>query len=140
MKGTYLLVMTLPEDIAIRVGKQGLIKFQKGYYTYIGSALNGLEQRIQRHLRSQKKIHWHIDYLLPHMKIIEILYKENTQKDECRIAHLFEESFSHVRGFGCSDCACQSHLFYGSVEAFHQVTVSLQMERYDFSVKNKTLV
>jgi Uri superfamily endonuclease len=47
MKGTYLLVMELHEDTSIMVGKHRIIHFKKGYYVYVGSALNGLEQRIQ---------------------------------------------------------------------------------------------
>ncbi len=61
MKGVYLLVMELPKNTSVMVGKHRLVHFQKGYYVYVGSALNGLEQRIERHLRKQKKIHWHID-------------------------------------------------------------------------------
>jgi Uri superfamily endonuclease len=79
MKGNYLLIMTLPKDTSVMVGKQGMLHFTKGCYAYVGSALNGLEQRIQRHLRTDKKTHWHIDYLLPFTEIIEILYKENSE-------------------------------------------------------------
>ncbi|MFP4052091.1 MAG: GIY-YIG nuclease family protein, partial [Thermoplasmata archaeon] len=64
MKGIYTLVIELKEDKVIEVGAIGNIDFDKGYYVYVGSAQNGLEARIERHLSDEKKIHWHIDYLL----------------------------------------------------------------------------
>ncbi len=130
MKGTYLLVMTLPHDTALSIGRHGRIHFQKGNYAYVGSALNGLEQRIARHLRNNKKTHWHIDYLLPFAEIVEIFYKENAQRDECRIAQVLDRTFEGIPGFGCSDCSCPSHLFFGSKDALRQTAASLQMELY----------
>ena len=64
LKGTYCLLIHLKQDSKITIGKLGEKNFQKGYYIYVGSALNSLKTRIQRHLRKEKKIHWHIDYLL----------------------------------------------------------------------------
>jgi len=130
MKGSYLLVMELRSDASIQIGKHGLIDFQKGYYVYVGSALNGLEQRIKRHLREQKKIHWHIDYLLPFTRVVDIFYRENTRREECTIAQEFERNFSGVPGFGCSDCSCKSHLFHGSLDAIENVAISVPMETY----------
>ena len=130
MKGTYLLIMMPPEETSIKVGKLGAIHFKKGSYAYVGSALNGLDQRIQRHLRTDKKVHWHIDYLLPFTEIVEILYKENDKKEECRIAQVLERNFTHIPGFGCSDCSCRSHLFYGSSKEIIQRVKTLQMRSY----------
>jgi Uri superfamily endonuclease len=96
MKGTYLLFMKLHKDTSILVGKHGILHFKKGCYVYVGSALNGLEQRIQRHLSTNKKIHWHIDYLLPFTEIVEILYKENTRRGECAIARMFKKNFTNI--------------------------------------------
>ena len=64
MKGSYLLLIELKDKETIQIGKLGKIDFMKGFYVYIGSAINGLEQRINRHLRKEKKLHWHIDFLL----------------------------------------------------------------------------
>ncbi|MFA5102899.1 MAG: GIY-YIG nuclease family protein [Candidatus Thermoplasmatota archaeon] len=130
MKGTYLLVLELQNKTSLPIGKLGLVDFQKGNYVYVGSALNGLEQRIQRHLRSQKKTHWHIDYLLPHTKIMDVFYKEGTRREECMIASVFEKNLLGISGFGCSDCSCNSHLFRGSLDAIGTVAASVSMERY----------
>jgi Uri superfamily endonuclease len=130
MKGTYLLVMTLPKDSSVTVGKKGILHFQKGCYAYVGSALNGLEQRIERHLRHHKRNHWHIDYLLPFTEIVEIFYTENTRKEECRIAKVLNRRFENIPGFGCSDCACTSHLFSGSYQDIVRIIDSLNMTPY----------
>jgi Uri superfamily endonuclease len=130
MKGTYLLIMILPKDVSLVVGKHGLLHFKKGCYAYVGSALNGLDQRIQRHLRADKKTHWHIDYLLPFTEIVEIFYKENNRREECSIAQDLERNFTSIPGFGCSDCSCKSHLFYGSFDKIIQIVPSLHMKMY----------
>jgi len=130
MKGAYLLIMTLLKNTSVMVGKREVIYFRKGCYVYVGSALNGLDHRIQRHLKTDKKIHWHIDYLLPFTKIVEILYKENNQKEECIIAQFLERNFASIPGFGCSDCSCESHLFYDPSKEIMKVVKNLQMRSY----------
>jgi Uri superfamily endonuclease len=55
LKGTYCLIIQLRDDTIIEVGKKGSINFKKGYYVYVGSALNSLETRLKRHLSSKKK-------------------------------------------------------------------------------------
>jgi len=113
MKGSYILLIKLEEDKNIRIGKLGSIFFKKGYYAYIGSALNGINQRVNRHLKKNKKMHWHIDYLLKHSEIIKIYFKESKNKEECKISKSFI-NFKQINGFGCSDCKCNSHLFFSS--------------------------
>lgn len=130
MKGTYLLVMKLDKDALIQVGKRGVLGFKKGDYVYVGSALHGLDHRIRRHLRSEKKTHWHIDYLRPSTKVIAIFYKENTEKEECIIAEFLERRFENIPRFGCSDCSCESHLFSGSSQEISQVARTLGMKPY----------
>jgi Uri superfamily endonuclease len=112
MKGIYALIIKLNKDTGITVGKLGPINFKKGYYTYIGSALNSLEGRIKRHLRKDKKIRWHIDYLLIEAQITEILFFETKEKLECKFAKEIQKNLESIKNFGCSDCSCKGHLFY----------------------------
>ena len=112
MRGSYALIAELNKGSKIKVGKLGLINFNKGYYIYVGSALNGLEARINRHLRKNKKIYWHIDYLLKKAKVKEVFYKKGLKKEECVLAKEMGKHFMSVKDFGCSDCKCRSHLFY----------------------------
>jgi Uri superfamily endonuclease len=113
MKGSYILLIKLENDQVIKIGKLGEISFKKGFYLYIGSALNGLKNRLNRHFKINKKIHWHIDYLLKSGKIINAYYKESNVKEECDIVNNFENKLRPIQGFGCSDCRCKTHLFYG---------------------------
>lgn len=136
MRGSYLLVMELKNTKTIPVGKLGKIDFKKSYYIYVGSALNGLDQRIQRHLRKQKKTHWHIDYLLNYAKIVNIFYKQNELKEECFIARILEKELSAIPGFGCSDCSCKSHLFYSSYEEIKNAISNLEMKQYLINAKS----
>ena len=114
MKGIYFLILECLNDTKIKVGRLGEINFKKGYYIYIGSALNNLEKRIERHLRKKKKIHWHIDYLTTNenFRIIKIYYLKTNEKIECEIAKEFEKYFYFIKNFGNSDCKDNSHLFY----------------------------
>jgi Uri superfamily endonuclease len=112
MKGVYALILELSSDERIHVGKLGEISFRKGYYAYIGSAQRNIEPRIERHLRLKKKLHWHIDHLTSHAKVLEVYGIEGDKRMECNIAHRLKKHLESVEGFGCSDCRCSSHLFY----------------------------
>ena len=114
LKGTYCLIIHLSKDTTIEVGKRGSINFGKGYYVYVGSALNSLESRLKRHLSHNKKLFWHVDYLLEcsNAVIDEIVYVVDENKWECVLASEISKKGVEVRSFGCSDCKCSSHLFY----------------------------
>jgi len=133
MKGSYILLIEAKKDMNIIIGKLGKIFFKKGFYVYIGSALNSLESRINRHLRSNKKIHWHIDYLLKYGDIIDVFYKENLKREECKISGEFEKKLHFLKGFGCSDCKCNSHLFYGTYDEIINIIKKLKMKKYTFN-------
>ncbi|NOQ37998.1 DUF123 domain-containing protein, partial [archaeon] len=64
MKGVYVLIVKVDKDIQEKIGALGKIRFCRGTYAYVGSAQNGLEKRIARHLSKKKSLFWHIDYLL----------------------------------------------------------------------------
>jgi Uri superfamily endonuclease len=119
MKGTYVLIIENNADTKIEIGKIGLIAFRKGFYAYVGSALAGLEQRIGRHLRdvgNNKKLHWHIDYLLanPTVEIKEVICVETGARNECEIAVHINQHLVAIAHFGCTDCSCTSHLFFST--------------------------
>ena len=130
MKGSYILLVKLDESKTIQIGKIGIITFKKGFYAYVGSALNGLEQRINRHLRRDKKNYWHVDYLLNYGEIVDIFYNVNDTREECNFVKKFEERLPLVSNFGCSDCNCKSHLFYGSKIQIINIINSLEMFQY----------
>jgi len=115
IKGVYQLHLRLDKPKRIRVGKLGVFTFPAGRYIYTGSAMNGLIGRLRRHLKKRKKLHWHIDYLLRHAKIETIFVLETGERVECQLNSLtlsLPNAKVIVKGFGCSDCRCSSHLVY----------------------------
>ncbi len=117
LKGTYCILMYLNSDAVIAVGGLGEIDFQKGYYVYVGSALNSLIPRIKRHLSQDKKLHWHIDHFLNHknVEVINVLYVVDDHKWECKLVDEIAKRGLQIKNFGCSDCKCDSHLFYFNI-------------------------
>ena len=113
MKGSYTLLINLPEHERIRVGGLGTVDFSSGCYAYVGSAMGGFKSRLSRYLRNDKKPHWHIDYLLNNeeVELTSIYTIESGEQLECRIAKRVARHGTPVPRFGCSDCKCASHLF-----------------------------
>jgi Uri superfamily endonuclease len=116
LRGTYCLCISLGTPLEMEIGALGMIGFDPGLYVYVGSALNGLEARVRRHLRTSRgdyrATHWHIDYLLrePEVEIGGVYVLLSERREECRIAGEVMRSGASVKGFGCSDCRCESHL------------------------------
>lgn len=113
MKGSYCLVVELDAEKTIKIGRKlGKLNFKEGYYVYVGSAMNSLTARINRHLSDEKKLHWHIDYLLRKSIITDVIYAESTEKNECKLSNYLSKKTRSIKDFGCSDCDCESHLYY----------------------------
>lgn len=128
LKGSYVLALDLAGDTRLTVGRLGTFEFPAGRYLYFGSALNGLEGRVRRHLRRDKKLHWHVDYLSAAANIAEVWWAESGERLECRwaAAALKEGGEAIARGFGSSDCRCATHLLYiGSAERLDLVREAL---------------
>jgi len=114
-EATYILVIYVSEDLKIRVGRLGEAFFKEGDYIYIGSAKTCLEARLQRYLRKEKRIFWHIDYLLENQKVKILQIWTIDKKVECQTAEVFyQEPTTKIikKGFGSSDCKCLTHLFF----------------------------
>jgi Uri superfamily endonuclease len=109
---SYQLLIDVPAAVRIAVGKLGEFEFPAGTYVYTGSARRNLEARLARHLRAEKSLRWHIDYLLaaPGVRIRRVV---RSSRDECGLS---QSSGGAVRvpGFGASDCTagCGAHLKY----------------------------
>jgi Uri superfamily endonuclease len=114
------------------VGALGVRRFNKGLYTYTGSALGStlnLRSRIARHLRKTKKRQWHIDYILEEAQVLAVIYCINPKRVECSIVQALGNKAgveATVRGFGASDCTrrCRAHLYYyseGNVDKLTQL-------------------
>ena len=109
---TYQLLIEIERPVRVRIGRFGEFDFPAGRYVYTGSARRNFEARIARHLRTEKALRWHIDYLLaaPGVRIAGI---RRYVEVECAINRATPGSVA-LPGFGASDCraGCGSHLKY----------------------------
>ncbi len=116
MRGVYCLLIVLRNDCDIVAGALGPRHFRSGAYIYVGSAMGGVAQRIGRHMSKEKKLRWHIDYLLQFSEMVAtVAVHSESKKRECEIVDALlspGQVSSPVRGFGSSDCRCASHLLY----------------------------
>ena len=113
--GVYLLLLSLPARAKLQIGRLRRIDFAPGLYGYTGSALGpgGLAARLNRHASGAGRRHWHIDYLLPHARLLGALAREDPQRLECAwAAWAGGQAQACIRGFGSSDCDCLGHLFF----------------------------
>ena len=118
--GTYALVMQSETSTSARIGRWGYLNVRPGYYIYVGSAFGpgGVLARVSRHCRESKSKHWHIDYLREFTILASVWYSHSP----IRLEHCWAEAVAKlnetepVKGFGCSDCKCESHLFFSVSE------------------------
>ncbi len=112
--GTYTLELSLDEEITIRPGKLGSLRFGPGRLRYYGSARGpgGVRARVARHLRGSAKRHWHVDWLLARAQVAGVMV--DLEASECDLVRRDLESGRWVvaaPGFGSSDCrTCPAHL------------------------------
>jgi Uri superfamily endonuclease len=116
-RGTYLLGMWLDESVRLAVGRLGRFTFPSGYFVYAGSAHGpgGLSARLARHRRQEKRLHWHVDYLLARARLVEVWTNVSDQRLECTWAQAMmglTGAIVPVPRFGASDCRCSAHLVY----------------------------
>ncbi len=107
---SYQLEIRVARPIRCQIGSRGTFVFPAGRYVYTGSAKRNLAARIARHLRSDKVLRWHIDYLLaaPGVHVVGVT---RSRRDECALNQACKGECI-VPGFGASDCrrGCGAHL------------------------------
>jgi len=115
--GTYALLLHAAEARPLEIGRLGRLELRRGFYVYVGSAFGpgGLPARLRHHLKPATRPHWHIDYLRPATRLVEIWYSH----DEAVQEHAWADGIRRMRsasiplpGFGSSDCRCPSHLSF----------------------------
>jgi Uri superfamily endonuclease len=115
-KGAYLLVLRLAagREIELPAGLAG--RLDPGWYLYAGSALGpgGVQRRLNRHFKRDKKIHWHIDRLTTEADEIAALALPDGRECDLVARLAGSQHFATaIAGFGSSDCRrCQSHLLH----------------------------
>ena len=139
LKGIYTLLIKLDKPLTIIIGRLGRVSFSAGHYAYVGSALNGLESRVARHLRKEKVLHWHIDYFLQKAMIGEIIYSMTEKDRECTIAFQLGQKLTPVPHFGCSDCRCESHLYFCKDKWVFKDTISTSFKKSGLAAYRMTV-
>ena len=137
--GVYLILMELPRDGFLRVGKLGSTTFPKGFYAYIGSALGktstSLGWRLNRYLNiNTRRRRWHIDYILGEegqAEIRAIFFAETGERKECTLSKtIASKEWAEVplKGLGSSDCAegCPAHFYKCNINRFADLKTSIR--------------
>ncbi|MFB6292147.1 MAG: DUF123 domain-containing protein [Candidatus Nanohaloarchaea archaeon] len=107
----YALFLRVEEPLDVEVGALGTLNFKPGVYVYVGSAMNSVEKRLERHFSSPENLHWHIDYFSERAEAFDYFVLPEKSEYECELADILSVMGEPVTGFGCSDCSCRSHLF-----------------------------
>ena len=118
-KGTYVLILHVPQMKRLEIGRLGTFDIVPGFYAYLGSAFGsgGIRARVGHHLESVAQPHWHIDWLLSVAVPVEVWYAVSDRKLESEWAEMLHDA-KHLRTpiprFGSSDYhrSMTSHLFY----------------------------
>jgi Uri superfamily endonuclease len=111
LPGAYLLVVALPAPLTFTLPQRPETTLAPGRYLYAGSACGpgGLRARLARHMRAEKKPHWHIDRLTEAGTVEGAWVVPGC--DECSLIASLAALPVPLPGFGSSDCRrCSSHL------------------------------
>jgi Uri superfamily endonuclease len=117
--GTYVLLLAANAPTVLNMPRFGKIALTAGQYAYVGSAHGpgGLRARVGRHLRTEKPLQWHIDYLtaaLPVKHVITVVVTDGARLECTWVKRLLalKGASAPVPGFGSSDCrdGCTAHL------------------------------
>ncbi|HOK90511.1 MAG TPA: DNA/RNA nuclease SfsA [Candidatus Hydrogenedentes bacterium] len=115
--GVYVMGFRLDAPRTVEVGALGACRFNAGHYLYVGSAARGLDARIRRHLARRKRFHWHVDWLRDVADGVRAWPIRCVERLECALARSLSERLTEgPPGFGSSDCACGTHLFYSGTD------------------------
>lgn len=115
--GAYVLLLDITLPQAFHAGRLGLVTLTAGRYAYVGSARGpgGLRARLARHVRRERRLHWHIDHLTQRVAVAQVYWRAAREPLECRWAGellRLPDATVPAPGFGSSDCraGCRSHL------------------------------
>jgi len=110
MRGAYLLIIWLGDETTVKTMAREF-HLRPGYYVYVGSAMNSLEARVRRHMSRNKKLHWHIDYLLERAEVLEAILIPSDERIEESLSDAVSRLGEAVEGFGASDLRVSSNLY-----------------------------
>lgn len=116
--GTYVYVFHLHRAAVLRIGRLETFWFPAGYFAYVGSAINGVKHRTDRHRDPNAPKKWNIDHLKDAATPVELWWSESMDKLECHWAMnlaMMSQFSCPALGFGSNDCkTCPAHLFHSA--------------------------
>jgi Uri superfamily endonuclease len=115
--GAYALLIALDAPLQIRAGARRAT-LAPGVYVYCGSARGpgGLAARLARHMRRDKRAHWHVDQLTRAGDVLGAWVFPD--RGECEVNDDLAEWPTPLEGFGSSDCPrCRAHLRFWPPDA-----------------------
>jgi Uri superfamily endonuclease len=108
----YVILTYVPRRTGLRIGHLGIVTLQRGWYAYVGSAAVARRARVARHLRAEKALRWHADYLLQPFTGRGAWLLDSPLR-ECELVDELVAGTGASRAvarFGAGDCRCAGHL------------------------------
>lgn len=117
LPGTYVLIFSSSTDRVLQVGQLGQFHVRDGFYVYVGSAFGpgGVQARVSHHRQPSQRLRWHIDYIKSVLRLEETWWTHDPVQREHQWAatiHRMHGASIPLHGFGASDCACDTHLYF----------------------------
>jgi Uri superfamily endonuclease len=102
----------VPRRTSVTIGSLGPVRFERGWYAYVGSAARGRPARVARHLAAEKPLRWHADYLFTAFPPRRAWLVDGAAGECALAAGLATPSGAERRPprFGAGDCRCAGHL------------------------------
>ncbi|WP_135074730.1 GIY-YIG nuclease family protein [Terasakiella sp. SH-1] len=115
-KGAYILQIHVDKAFEAPIARLKNPLIRPGRYLYCGSAKGpgGIRARVKRHVKRDKKAHWHVDRLTIAFGVEALSIFENTSECDL-VSAVLEHSFASqpYPKFGSSDCeVCCAHLVH----------------------------
>jgi histidyl-tRNA synthetase len=117
LPGAYALLIRLDAPLLAKAGRHAAT-LTPGRYVYCGSAKGGggIAARLGRHMRREKRTHWHVDQLTCAGTTLGAWAVPGG--DECALNEELAVLPIPLEGFGSTDCPrCKSHMRFWPADA-----------------------
>ncbi|MEE2995786.1 MAG: GIY-YIG nuclease family protein [Pseudomonadota bacterium] len=111
--GAYLLYFSVREPVVLPILRLNNPSLDCGTYVYAGSAYGpgGIRARVSRHLRIEKKPHWHVDYLSTCVACARVEVFPGGNECDLVLDLLRLGGDTPISAYGSTDCKfCEAHL------------------------------
>jgi len=124
MRTTYILVLEKRTSSPVPLRTQSVF-MKRGVYLYVGSAKRGMQARLARHVRKEKRLFWHIDYVTSRADVTVKAIFLSSRKECATLREISDLGILFGRRLGASDCTCPSHFIHMPDKRLKQVMGAL---------------